>query len=136
MRNVLIIEDGFLDSYEIEYCLKELGYRVEIAGTLRGAREYLRRLGGDLAAIVCDNRLISGTPVASLLYREVRTADPAVPFIVYSAFPPDDLPTEDPLLRIVVKPFSDDVIRHVRQLVPGPPLGRPVRTSRHSREAA
>ena len=133
---VLIVEDSFLDSYDLECRLQELGYRVEIAGTLRGARRSFRRLIGDLAAIVCDNRLVGGSAIASRLYRAVRMEARAIPFIVYSGFPPGDLPKDDPFLRIVVKPFSDDVIAHLHQLAPAPAMRPPVHPSGHTREAA
>jgi CheY-like chemotaxis protein len=115
MSTVLVIEDQFIEGFELEHRLNELGYDVELAATRGSAFELFRQLESDLAAIVCDNRLIGGEPMAAALYRHVRANRCAVPFIVYSAFPPQDLPKNDPLLKVVAKPFSDDVIAHVRK---------------------
>jgi CheY-like chemotaxis protein len=136
MNTVLVVEDSFLESYELEYQLKERGYRVDITATFDGAHERFGRLRDDLAAIVCDNRLISGEAVASIFYRYVRTHDPSLPFVVYSAFPPRDLPNDDPLLATVAKPFSDDVIRHVQEMAPLRGERRPSRSITIGRNAA
>ena len=114
MHTVLIVEDNFVESYELEYQLKELGYAPKIVATLDGAREIVRQLGDRLGAIVCDNRLISRAPIATTFYAYVRSRMPSIPFIVYSAFPPRELPKDDPFLAVVTKPFMDDVFKHLR----------------------
>jgi hypothetical protein len=129
MRTILLVEDSFIESFEVEYRLKELGYAVKIAATLDGAKEYVRKLHGSLAGIVCDNRLISGEPVAVTFYAYARSRAPSIPFVVYSAFPPRELPKDDPLLAVVTKPFIDDVIKHLSCSI------GPRRTAPH-REAA
>jgi hypothetical protein len=116
VRTVLLVEDSFIESYELEYRLKELGYSVKIAATLDGAKELVRQLGDRLVAIVCDNKLISGDPVAATFYAYVRSRVASMPFIVYSGFPPGELPTDDPFLAVVTKPFMDDVFKHLRLL--------------------
>ena len=115
MRTVLLAEDSFIESYELEYRLRELGYEVELAATLEIATERFHVLERTLVAIVCDNRLVNGKPVASKFYGHVRARRPSMPFVVYSGFPPDDLPKDDPLLAVVRKPFMDGVIKHVRR---------------------
>ena len=138
MRTVLVVEDSFLESYELEYRLKELGHTVEIAATLETAKDCFRELGVNLAAIVCDNKLLRGEPVGSEFYAHVRSRQPTIPFIVYSGFPPQDLPKDDPLLAVVRKPFMDDVIRQLRRFL-SIPENRPRRTVRRTtsdREAA
>ena len=130
MRTVLVVEDSFLESFDLEYRLKELGYRVEIAATLEQAKACFRELDGQLAGIVCDDRLISSEPIAGIFYAYARSRAPAVPFVLYSASPPRELPTDDPFLAVVTKPFMEDVIKHLRHfasvlnkkyLVPIPP---------------
>jgi CheY-like chemotaxis protein len=118
MRTVLLVEDSFVESYELEYRLKELGYTAKIAATLEGAKECLRQLDGGLAGIVCDNRLISGKPIAATFYAYARSRASSIPFIVYSAFPPWELRKDDPFLAVVRKPFMDDVLKHLRVLGP------------------
>jgi DNA-binding NtrC family response regulator len=115
MRTVLVVEDSFLESYELEYRLQELGYAVQIVATLEAAKERFRGLGANLAAIVCDNRLLRGEPIGSKFYTHVRSRQPSMPFVVYSGFPPQDLPKDDPLLASIRKPFMDDVIKHLRR---------------------
>jgi DNA-binding NtrC family response regulator len=115
MRTVLVVEDSFVESYDLEYRLRELGYTVKIAATLATAKECFSEQDGELAAIVCDNRLIGGEPIGSQFYAHARSRQPSLPFIVYSGFPPEDLPKEDSLLAIVRKPFMDDVIKHLRR---------------------
>jgi DNA-binding NtrC family response regulator len=115
MRTVLLVEDSFLESYELEYRLRELGYEVELAATLEIATERFRVLERTLAAVVCDNRLVNGKPVASKFYAHVRARRPSMPFVVYSGFPPADLPQDDPLLAVVRKPFMDEVITQLRR---------------------
>ena len=115
MRTVLVVEDSFLESYELEYSLRELGYTVAIAATLETAEQRFRGLYGDLAAIVCDNKLLRGEPIGARFYAHVRSRQPFLPFVVYSGFPPQDLPKDDPLLAVVRKPFMDDVIKHLRR---------------------
>jgi hypothetical protein len=88
MRTVLLVEDSFLESYELEYRLRELGYEVELAATLEIARERFRVLERTLVAVVCDNRLVSGKPIASKFYAHVRARQPSMPFVVYSGFRP------------------------------------------------
>jgi hypothetical protein len=113
MRTVLLVEDCFIESYELEYRLKELGYTVKIAATLDGAKELVRQLGDHLAAIVCDNKLISGEPVAANFYAYVRSRAASMTFIVYSGFPPRMLSKNDPFLAVVRKPFIDEVFKHL-----------------------
>jgi hypothetical protein len=57
---------------------------------------------------------------------------PSIPFIVYSAFPPMDLPKTDPFLAVVTKPFMDGVFKHLRLLhiVEKKPVTRPVQPDR------
>ena len=132
MRTVLIVEDSFVESYELEYRFKELGYAVKIAAMLEDARQLVRQLGDGLAVIVCDNKLISGEPVAATFYSYVRSRMPSIPFIVYSAFPPKGLPKTDPLLAVVTKPFMDDVFKHLRPVhtIEKKPVTRPVQPDR------
>ena len=113
MRTVLIVEDSFVESFELEYQLKELGYASKIVATIDRAREFVRQLGDRLAAIICDNKLISGEPIATTFYAYVRARMPSTPFIVYSAFPPRALPKDDPFLAVVTKPFMDDVFKRL-----------------------
>jgi len=134
MRTVLLVEDSFIESFELEYRLKELGYTVKIVATLEGARECLRQLHGSLAGIICDNRLISGEPVAARVYAYARSRTSSIPFVVYSAFPPRDLPEDDPLLAVVTKPFIDEVIKHLGRFVTG--QRRAPRRAAPEREAA
>jgi hypothetical protein len=136
MNTVLVVEDSFLESYELEVSTERASYRVDITATFDGAHERFGRLRDDLAAIVCDNRLISGEAVASNFYSYVRAHDPSLPFVVYSAFPPRDLPKGDPLLATVAKPFSDDVIRHIREMAPLLGDRRPSRSITIGRNAA
>ncbi|MGB9367873.1 MAG: hypothetical protein WCE79_17865 [Xanthobacteraceae bacterium] len=114
MRTVLLVEDSFVESYELEYRLKELGYAVEITATLGGAKECLCQLHDRLAGIVCDNKLIGGQAIAATFYAYTRSRASSVPFIVYSAFPPRELPKDDPFLAVITKPSMDDVVKHLR----------------------
>lgn len=117
MRTILVVEDQFLSAYELEWELKERGFSVAHSATMSDALQKFRslRASRDLAAIVCDNRLIDGKPAALLLYRAVRASDADVPFIVYSGFPPNDLPQHDPRLMMVNKPFTDRVVFYVEK---------------------
>jgi len=128
MRTVLVIEDQFLESFELEYQLRKRGYEVQHTATVDGGIQFFRSLEarGELAAIICDNRLIGGAPAATFIYRQVRSVDPKMPFIIYSGFPPQDLPSDDPLLAIVLKPFTERVLSLLSQLAPPPAQGRPV----------
>jgi DNA-binding NtrC family response regulator len=136
MRTVLLVEDSFLESYELEYRLRELGSEVELAATLEIATERFRALEGNLAAVVCDNRLVNGKPVASKFYADVRARRPSMPFVVYSGFPPEDLPKDDPLLAVVRKPFMDEVIKHLRRFTSIVEKRKTVRPTPSHREAA
>lgn len=109
MRHLLIVEDDFLEGYELETRAKELGYRPALTATRQGAVALFEQLKGKLAGIVCDNRLIAGEPMAAWFYSYVRARDPVLPFAIYSGFPPLTLPKDDPELKVVVKPFSGDV---------------------------
>lgn len=115
MGTVLLVEDSFLESYELEHRLRELGYQVELAATLEISKERFRALEANLVAVVCDNKLVSGQPIGSKFYAYVRARRPWMPFVVYSGFPPEDLPKDDPLLAIVRKPFMDRAIKHLRR---------------------
>ena len=77
------------------------------------AKKCLRQLTGRLAAIVFDNKLISGEPVAATFYAYARSRASTIPFIVYSAFPPRELPKDDPFLAVITKPFMDEVFRQL-----------------------
>jgi hypothetical protein len=70
------------------------------------------------------------------LYREVRSADPEIPFVVYSGYPPQDLPKNDPRLKVVRKPFSEQVLSFVATFAPPRGKGRVVRPPQRRREAA
>ena len=115
MSTVLLVEDNFLESYELELRLRELGYQVELAATREIATERFRVLERGLVAVVCDNKLVTGKPFASTFYTYVRARLPSMPFVVYSGFPPEDLPKGDPFLAIVRKPFMDEVTKHLRR---------------------
>lgn len=112
---LLIVEDDFLESYELESRAAQLGYAPALTGTRQGAVALFERLNGALAGIVCDNRLIAGEPVAEWLYRCVRERAATLPFAVYSGYPPLHLPKSDAFLKVVAKPFSDDVFRFLRE---------------------
>ena len=136
MRTVLLVEDSFIESFDLECRFKEMGYAVKIAGTLAQAKEVLRKLDGDIAGIVCDNRLICGEPGAATFYAYSRSRASSIPFVVYSAFPPTELPKDDPFLAIVTKPFLDDVIKHVRHFASILDKKRAVLPAQLHREAA
>ncbi len=113
--SILIVEDDFLESYELETRAAQLGYRPALTSTHQGAVELFEQLNGSLAGIICDNRLIAGEPAAERIYRYVRARAASLPFAIYSGFPPRHLPNDDPFLKIVAKPFSDDVFRFLRE---------------------
>jgi hypothetical protein len=136
MRTVLIVEDSFVESYELEYQLKELGYAPKTVATLDRAREFVRQPGDRLAAIICDNKLISGEPIATTFYAYVRSRMASTPFIVYSAFPPRALPKDDPFLAVVTKPFMDDVFKHLRLFASIIDKKRTAPSAQPNREAA
>jgi CheY-like chemotaxis protein len=139
MPTVLVIEDEFLVGYELEHRLKALGYDVKLAGTEASAVELFRKLHkqGALAAVMCDNRLINGAPAAASVYTQVRAASASTPFIVYSGFPPEDFPTDDPHLVVVRKPRIDDAIDVVSRLfAPSRGKGPVPRRAPSGREAA
>jgi hypothetical protein len=135
---VLVIEDQFLESYELEYALKERGYGFLHAATQAGAKRAIRKLIAlnDLAAIICDNRLLGDKPAAASLYRRVRAIDVKTPFVVYSGYPPQDLPGNDPRLKLVRKPFIDQVLSFIASLAPPPGKGSALRPPERGREAA
>ena len=138
MSTVLVIEDEFIASYDLEVRLKEKGYTVQLAATKAAAAQLFARLSKsrDLAAVVCDNRLISGTPAAVSIYRHVRSQSAEVPFVVYSGFPPHNLPRDDARLKVVQKPAVDDAIAFVEKFAP-PRSNRQVsRPAEPRREAA
>jgi DNA-binding NtrC family response regulator len=87
MSIVLIIEDQFLVSYDLECAFKERGHKVRHAATAQDALAQYRALRerDELIAVVCDNRLIDNKPVAKSLYSAIRNNDAETPFIVYSA---------------------------------------------------
>ena len=58
--------------------LRELGYTVAIAATLETAEQRFRGLYGDLAAIVCDNKLLRGEPIGARFYANHRPLAPTV----------------------------------------------------------
>lgn len=124
MSTVLVIEDQFLTSYDLECALKERGFDVRHAATEEHAlAQYTSlRLGRSLAAIVCDDRLIDNKPAAKVLYSAIRARDAETPFVVYSGFPPDDLPPNDPRLAIVRKPFVKQVLAQIETFAP--PFGQ------------
>jgi DNA-binding NtrC family response regulator len=101
MSTVLVVEDEFIASYDLEVRLKEKGYAVQLAATKAAAVQLFARLSKsrDLAAVVCDNRLINGKPAAVSVYHRVRSQNAKVPFVVYSGFPPHDLPRDDAMRR-------------------------------------
>jgi len=137
MSTVLVIEDQFLAGYELECLLKDSGYAVRHVATQPDAISMVERLSstGELVAIICDNRLISGEPAATSLYRAVRRQHPTMPFIVYSGYPPEDLPHGDAQLKIVRKPFADRVLSHVRSFTAPLTKGRPAQAPRHRKAA-
>ena len=120
MSTVLVVEDQFLAGFELEYALKERGYAVRHVATINDALKAFRalRASGDLGGVVCDNRLLGGKAAATALYHAMRGEDPHFPFVVYSGYPPTDLPTEDQLLAVVHKPFVEQVVSHLVTFVP------------------
>ena len=138
MSTILVIEDQFLASYDLECTFKDRGYDVRHTATPADALAQYRALRqrNELAAIVCDNRLIDDKPAAKLLYGAIRTRDAETLFIVYSGFPPDDLPGDDPRLAIVRKPFVDQVLARVEALGPSRSKGRTFPSPLRRREAA
>jgi DNA-binding NtrC family response regulator len=138
MKTVLIIEDEFIAGYELGYLLKAAGYTVEFTAMPSTAMQLFRRLNrtGELAAVVCDNRLLGDRPAASALYAAIRAQAPEMPFVVYSGYPPKDLPKDDPRLRIVHKPFANEVVALVARFAPVRAKGRAFRRAAHRRDAA
>jgi DNA-binding NtrC family response regulator len=135
---VLVIEDQFLESYELECALKERGYEFHHAGTQAGAMRAIRKLiaQNDVDAIICDNRLLGDQPAAAFLYRQVRAMDAKTPFVVYSGYPPQDLPKDDPRLKVVRKPFIDQVLSFIETITPPGGRGSAFRSLQRRREAA
>ena len=138
MSTVLVVEDQFLASYELECVLNERGYEVRHAATQSDAiREFHKfKAGGQLAAVVCDNRLIDGVQAAASFYRHVRAWDTHMPFIIYSGFPPADLLKDDPRLKTVRKPFIEQVVSYVRAFAPAQGKSRASRARMPKSEAA
>jgi CheY-like chemotaxis protein len=138
VSTVLIIEDQFIVSYELECLLKEQGYGVQHVATQRDALDSFQVLSGnrELAAVICDNRLIRGVPAAASLYQAIRARDKFTPFIVYSGYPPQGLPQDDPYLKIVRKPCVGQVVAHVGALASSHGKGRAFESPLPSREVA
>lgn len=122
MQTVLIIEDQFLPSYDLECALKERGYDVQQTASASDGLKQFRLLKDDgrLCAVVCDNRLIDGEPAAAELYQAFRQIDRTMPIIVYSGFPPGQLPRIDEYLAVVRKPFIDQVVTRITALTQVP----------------
>ena len=117
MRAVVVVEDQFLESYELECRLKDRGFETFPTATRAAALATINELhaSGNLAGVICDNRLIDGDAVAVTIYSHVRRLSRDIPFVVYSAFPPQELPVPDPRLKLVRKPFSDEAVDFVSQ---------------------
>lgn len=125
MRAVVVVEDQFLESYELECRLKDRGYEAFPTATRASALAAIRELyaSDKLAGVITDNRLINGESAALSIYAQLRALSRDIPIAVYSAFPPLDLPTTDPRLKIVRKPFCDEAVGFVSR------FGRSMRLS-------
>jgi hypothetical protein len=74
-------------------------------------------------------------PIAATFYAYARLGASSLPFIVYSAFPPWELPKDDPFLAVVRKPFMDEA-KHLRLLGPMDDKRQTVMSIPSDREAA
>jgi PAS domain S-box-containing protein len=111
---VLLIEDEILVQMVAAEQLRELGYRVETAGSATDAINKMKLLGGDIGLAIVDIGLPDRK--GDVLVGELRALRPELPIVIATGYDSVELTrrfANDPRIALMRKPYTQDDLKTV-----------------------
>jgi CheY-like chemotaxis protein len=110
---VLLVEDEILVQMVAAEQLRELGYRVDTAGSATEAINKLKLLG-DIGLVIADVGLPDRR--GDVLVGEVRAMHPQMPIVIATGYDSAELSRRfagDPRIALIRKPYTQDDLKAV-----------------------
>ncbi|HSI02244.1 MAG TPA: response regulator [Reyranella sp.] len=111
---VLLVEDEILVQMVAAEQLREMGYRVETAGSATEAMNKLKLLAGDIDLVIVDIGLPDRK--GDVLVGELRALDGQLPIVIATGYDSTELSRRfagDPKMALIRKPYTQDDLRMV-----------------------
>ncbi len=117
---ILLVEDEILVQMVAAEQLRDLGYRVETAGSATEAISKVKLLGGDIGLAIVDIGLPDRR--GDVLTGELRALHPQLPIVIATGYETPELAARvavDPRMALMRKPYTQDDLQSVtRRLRP------------------